>query len=321
MSIPFRLCIHMPENHITSMGSFRMSRVLARSSLAMLALLVTGFTSCVPQKTETPGKLQKTVELHYQLGINYLNEGKTPQALKELLAAQTLAPGNADVEHALGLAYQRKGMYNEAIEQYKKALTKEPKFTEAKNNLGTAFLAKGEPDEAIPKFEECLGDPNYSTPEKAAYNLGVAYNQKKDVDKAILNYERAALLKKDNINALFNLGFCHEEKKDLAKALENYKKAVEIDPSFKEALYRMGLIYQERKEYSPAYDMFRKVVEIDHEYMAAHLKLADLMLIEGSKTEGIKKLEFVIKSDPEGQIGQEAKRLLEQTGNTKTGGR
>ncbi|MFH0958280.1 MAG: tetratricopeptide repeat protein, partial [Pseudomonadota bacterium] len=207
----------MPEKNIKSSGFLGISHVLAGASLVMLALLVSAFTSCVPQKAETQGKLQKTVELHYQLGINYLNEGKTPQALKELLAAQTLAPGNADVEHALGLAYQRKGMYNEAIEQYKKALTKDPKFTEAKNNLGTAYLAKGEPDEAISKFEECLGDPNYSTPEKAAYNLGVAYNLKKDVDKAIINYERAALLKKDNINALFNLGFCYEEKKDLAK--------------------------------------------------------------------------------------------------------
>ena len=99
--------------------------------------------------------------------------------------------------------------------------------------------------------------------------------------------------------------------------MENYRKAVAIDPSFKEALYRKGLIYQEQKEYSLASSMFRKVIEIDPEYMAAHLKLADLMLIEGSTEEGLKKLRFVINTDPEGPIAQEAKRLLEQTGKTE----
>jgi len=81
-----------------------------RGIVAIVPLLVAliCFAGCVPQKSESPGKVQKTVELHYQLGVNCLNEGKTPQAIKELLAAQMLAPGNADVEHAIGLAYQRK---------------------------------------------------------------------------------------------------------------------------------------------------------------------------------------------------------------------
>ena len=286
--------------------------------MILIIVAAVSFSRACHRSRNLRGRSRRLLNFITKLGINYLNEGKTPQSIK-LSAAQILAPGNADVEHALGLAYQRKGMYDQAIEQYKKALDKDPKLTEAKNNLGTAYLAKGQPDEAIPKFEECLKDPSYSTPEKAAYNLGVAYNQKKDIDNAIVNYERSALLKEDDINALFNLGFCYEEKKDFAKALENYKKAIAVDPSFKEALYRMGLIYQERKEYPAADEAFRKVVEIDPEYMAAHLKLGELLLIQGNRTEGLKKLEFVTTSDPEGQVGQEAKRLIRTNFETKTG--
>ncbi len=138
-----------------------------------------GIWGCVPQQNSSRADTQKEVQVHYQMGINYLAEGKSPQAIKELLSAQSLAPSNADIEHGLGLGYQQKGLYDKAIEQYRKALKLEPKLTEARNNLGTAFLAKGQYDEAIAEFEQCLKDPVYSTPDKAAYNIGVAYLQQK----------------------------------------------------------------------------------------------------------------------------------------------
>ena len=178
-------------------------------------LLVAGLMlGCVPQQNTPLGKVDKTSQVHYQMGLNYLNEGKTPQALQELLTAQKLSPVNADVEHALGLAYQQKGLYEKAVEQYQKAMKLQPKLTEARNNLGTAYLALSKYDAAIVEFEQCLKDPTYTTPEKAAYNLGVAYFQKQDLDKAIEYYDKAVLLNPENPQTLYNLAFCHESKKN-----------------------------------------------------------------------------------------------------------
>ncbi|MBM3301392.1 MAG: tetratricopeptide repeat protein, partial [Deltaproteobacteria bacterium] len=118
---------------------------------------------CVPQQTTSKESVEKESQAHYQVGVQYLSEGKSGQALQELTAAQALTPGNADIEHALGLAYQHKGLYDKAIEHYKKALELTPKLTEARNNLGTVHLAKGEYQEAIRLFEECVKDPLYST--------------------------------------------------------------------------------------------------------------------------------------------------------------
>ncbi|MGB9616342.1 MAG: tetratricopeptide repeat protein, partial [Desulfomonilaceae bacterium] len=170
--------------------------------LGFLLVMALAPSGCIPTKNKAAPQTQASYQLHYQLGINHLAEGQTPQAIKELLAAQAIQPNNADIEHALGLAYQRKGLYDEAIAQYKKALSLDPKLTEAVNNLGTAYLAKGSYDEAIAQFQKCLADPSYSTPEKAAYNLGVAYFNKKDLDKAIEYYEKAILVKEDLPEAL-----------------------------------------------------------------------------------------------------------------------
>ena len=113
----------------------------------------------------------------------------------------------------LGLAYQQKGLNDQAIEQYNKALYLDPKLTEARNNLGTVLLTKGMYDEAIAQFELCLKDNLYTTPEKAAYNLGLAYYKKKDIDKSIEYYQKAVQLKGDNVNAIYNLAYISRREK------------------------------------------------------------------------------------------------------------
>ncbi len=109
---------------------------MTRGKLLGLFPLLIVLIGCVPQMGGMSGTDKKTVQFHYQLGITYLSEGKTPQAIKELTTAQGLHAGNADIEHALGLAYQQKGMYEKAIEQYNKALELDGKLTEARNNFG-----------------------------------------------------------------------------------------------------------------------------------------------------------------------------------------
>ena len=68
------------------------------SCLVPIVLLT--LLGCVPQDFTVSDDVRKTAEVHYQIGINYLGEGKTPQAIKEFLSAQALSPKNPDIEHA-----------------------------------------------------------------------------------------------------------------------------------------------------------------------------------------------------------------------------
>lgn|GEM_PF-486292 len=272
------------------------------TGLMVLAALL----GCVPQQGASSGKVAQTVQSHYRMGINYLNEGKSPQAIKELLTAQSLATNNADVEHALGLAFQQKGLYDKAVEQYQKALTIDPKLTEARNNMGTALLALGKYDEAIEQFEICMKDPAYTTPEKAAYNLGVAYFKKEDLDRAIEQYQKAIALSADNPNAMYNLAFCLEKRKNFAQALEYYKKALAADSSFKEAHYRMALIYEEQSNPTAAITKLNKVLELDPDHLPAQFRMGMIFLKQGSVEKALKRLETVARADPGSALGKEA---------------
>ena len=176
--------------------------------------------------------------------------------------------------------------------------------------MGTTFLAKGQYDEAIAEFEQCLKDPVYSTPDKAAYNIGVAYFNKKDIDKAIENYEKAVKLKNDNAGALYNLAFCLQDKKNYAKALEYYKKVVNVDPSFKEAYHRIGLIHEDREEYAKALESLEKATEVDPDYVIAHFRAGSILAKLGEVDKALKKLEVVAKADPESTAGKEAQEKI-----------
>ncbi|MCA1960036.1 MAG: tetratricopeptide repeat protein [Desulfomonile sp.] len=275
-------------------------------STVFLTLLMGG-VGCVPQSGGTSGQeLKKKAAIFYETGVKYLGEGKTPQAIKELTEAEKLSPDNADIQHALGLAFQQKGDYDKAQEQYEKTLKMDPRLTEARNNLGTIFLVKGKFEEAISQFEQCVKDPGYSTPDKAWYNLGIAHFHKKDIDKAIYNYERALQVQSDNINAMFNLGFCHETKEDYAKALAYYRNVLKIDPSFKDALLRVGIILEKTKQYREAIQSVKKALDQDPDFLPAHLQMGILHARLGNVPEAMKKLDFVTKADPKGPLGQKA---------------
>jgi type IV pilus assembly protein PilF len=305
--------LYLIEDSSPLPGEWNMSKVakteITRNLISLVCLapvVLLTVLGCVPQEFTGSEDVRKTSEMHYQIGVNYLGEGKTPQALREFMAAQALSPKNPDIEHALGLAYQQKGLNDQAIQQYNNALYLDPKLTEARNNLGTVLLAKGLYDEAIAQFEFCLKDNLYTTPEKAAYNLGLAYYKKNDIDKSIQYYQRAVQLKGDNVNAMYNLAYILEEKKDFSKALEQYRKVVTIEPSFKEAHYRLGMLYDQQGDCPKGVESLQKAIEVDSNYLAAHLRLGSMQLKCGNPEKGRKNLEQVVRADPEGALGKEA---------------
>jgi type IV pilus assembly protein PilF len=92
------------------------------------------------------------------------------------------------------------------VVHFEKAVQLKPDYSLAKNNLGSAYMARQEWDKAIPVLTEVTGDLLYATPHYPLANLGWAYYNKGDYDKA-QNYLKEALdLKPDFFIAQLNLG-------------------------------------------------------------------------------------------------------------------
>ena len=131
------------------------------------------------------------------LGEAYLSEGNYTAALGELLKAERMNPEDPILHNDLGLAYMAKEKIDLAVVHFEKAVRLKPDYSLAKNNLGSAYMARQEWDKAIPLLTAVTGDLLYATPHYPLANLGWAYYNKKEYDKARYYLEEALDLKPD----------------------------------------------------------------------------------------------------------------------------
>jgi protein O-GlcNAc transferase len=101
--------------------------------------------------------------------------------------------------------------------------------------------AQGRLAEAIQLYQQALFHNPRSA--DAMYNLGVAYAEGCEPEKACVCYELAAHFNPRCAEALNNLGVLHKDLDNLPRALSCYEAALRIRPTFPEALNNMGVIY------------------------------------------------------------------------------
>jgi tetratricopeptide (TPR) repeat protein len=98
-----------------------------------------------------------------------------------------------ETHYNLGVAYKEMGLWDEAVEQFQKAIELTapadgtPRYLECCNMLGHSLLEKGIPRAAVIWFKKALALPRLSDDESQAlrYDLGAAYEQAGDIDRAI----------------------------------------------------------------------------------------------------------------------------------------
>jgi Tfp pilus assembly protein PilF len=118
---------------------------------------------------------RKTAEIHHDLGVDALRQGRFPEALKEFDLA--LASDDEFPE-----AYRGRGLvldqgFNrppEAEAAYRKAIALRPSFSEAHHDLGQLLARTRRYDEAVREFDLALENMLYKEPYLARCNKGRA---------------------------------------------------------------------------------------------------------------------------------------------------
>jgi tetratricopeptide (TPR) repeat protein len=129
------------------------------------------------------------------LGVAYLNTGELEKARDALGNALALDERNylvhrnrGDVEFAVFARSKDPEAYQKSLECYQKAIELNPRDPSSFNALGFTYSQGGRPKEAIPHLRKALElFPDYGT---AVYNLGLAYFNTGDNEKALENLTR-----------------------------------------------------------------------------------------------------------------------------------
>ena len=73
-------------------------------------------------------------------------------------------------------------------------------------------------------------------------NLGLAYLNKGELDKAAECYHKAIQIRPNHVDAHHNLGIVHGRKGEADTAAEYYRKVIQIAPNYADVQYELGLI-------------------------------------------------------------------------------
>jgi type IV pilus biogenesis/stability protein PilW len=218
----------------------------------LLLLCVTVFSSaCAPTSAISPQD-KKKANASRDLGEAYFREKRYTAALGEFYKAEKINPDDPYLHNDFGLVYMAKEKYELAVTHFKKAIELEPGYSLAKNNLGSTYLILKEWDKAIAVLEPVTSDMLYATPHYPLSNLGWAYYNKGDYDKARKYLEEALELKPDFAIAKLNLGRTFLATGRLHQARTLLEEIASENPKNPVVLLELGKTYRLLGDYNNA---------------------------------------------------------------------
>jgi tetratricopeptide (TPR) repeat protein len=245
-----------------------------KKRIAPTILFLAMLAGCVGNQVAIKEKSQALANL----GNALAQQGDLRGGLKRLIEASKLDPENANIHNELGLAYSNLRAFQKSMIHFNEALKLQPDFPEAYNNLGTLYLLLKKWDLAIDCFRKASSYLLYKTPHFAQNNMGLAYHNKGDYQKAI----------------------------------EHYQKAIKLFPSYSPCYENLARAYEAINNWEPAIEAYKKSIDYDPGYPASHLNLARLYLRLNRANDAVIELKLTIELDPKGRYGMEARRLLKQ---------
>jgi len=127
-------------------------------------------------------------------------------------------------------------------------------------------------------------------------NLGVAWYENGDYEKAIEYYKRAVILNPDFIEALNNLGVAYAKQGDYGKAIECYTEAIRKNPYYATPFSNIGVAFYRMGYLQKSVDYFEKAIEADPRYRRAYVYKVSVLIKKGDYKTAFKFLKRIRRS-------------------------
>jgi tetratricopeptide (TPR) repeat protein len=207
-------------------------------------------------------KIKEESDIHYRMGVVYLNDKQFTDALEELTIAVDMYRKEPSYYNALGLAYFARGMNRDAKSNMEKAIRLNPEFSEAHVNLAAVYLVERDWDMAISESRKALKNIFYRTPELAHFNIGLGYHNKGENETALKSFKKAVEHNSDYSLAYYNMGTTLEEMNRFKASIRAYQKAIKASPGYLDAHFGLATVLVKNKEKIRAMKVFEKIIKI-----------------------------------------------------------
>ncbi len=182
-------------------------------------------------------------EAHTALGkMLFFDDIDLPGSLREYQRATELKPNDATAHHWFGSdVLLGLGRFEEAIAECRRAVELDPLSPIINTDLGAALYLARRSDEAIAQLRKTLEiDPTFVN---AHYYLGLVFQQKGDLPRAIVQYEKAKQLSGDDPFVLSLTAAAKAKAGDNGAALQTLTELDKISQNREVFAYWRALLY------------------------------------------------------------------------------
>lgn len=117
-------------------------------------------------------------------------------------------------------------------------------------------------------------------------NLGIAYFNLQEYDRALEAFDRALQLAPQQVHAHYMRGLIYRNQDRVEESISEFLKVNEQDPNDPSTNYFLGLLYSRQKQYEKAVETLKKVISREPYNASAHYNLAIAFLRSGRQDEG-----------------------------------
>jgi cytochrome c-type biogenesis protein CcmH/NrfG len=287
--------------------------------LELADILLRGHEDAAAQQVlqYTASKSPDSAQARAKLGRLYYQEGRFPDAARELLSAVQLAPDSA--EYSLGLAdvFLVWKQYSAALAFLLSARSRLGNAPEYQYKLALAYFGSEQYDRAINVLQAL--DREHPDLDLVNYFLGNSFVRTGDLKEAQSYFNRAIQLdpKNPSYYAALSELLMQQGEEQLDRAVRALQKALSIDPDHVTSKLDLALCYEKKKEYEPAHILLEEITRKQADLLPAHVVLARIdhklgkKEDEDSETATIWRLNALRASEEEERVTQ-AKALLSQ---------
>ncbi len=198
-------------------------------------------------------------------------------------------PTKEKAQKALAKAFQT-GNFSAAITQFTKLIKKDPDDYESLHNLGYALLESNRTEEAIESFIKAN-----ELHEDALHwnNLGRAYQQLRQFNKAKEAYAKAMELDSKDPKPWYNLTVCLREMGKMDDSFAELNKLLEVFPDHTSSNNDLALHLEDRGKINNAVEVLEKALNTEPNNMPARMNLIRMLCNAGKYPDSTPHLEFL----------------------------
>jgi tetratricopeptide (TPR) repeat protein len=247
-------------------------------------------------------------ESYSALALSQMSHPTASRAVDNLRAAIALSPNYADLHYHLGVAYLNQNLLVDAVSSFQRALEINPAYSRALLQSGVARYQLGEHEEGLNIAEQAATlDPMMS---KKYVEEARRADANGDTEGTIIRLKRMGETEGDEAIYHARLALDLFRRGMLDEAVEEYQQALAIAPNYADLRNQLGVTLYAARRDEEAIAQFARALVINPRYIEARLNHGLALQRSGHIQEAKAEFATVLEQDSDNQVAQEALSMI-----------